>query len=345
MDIEQLNKPPTDSTSDRIQAILAKATGGIPKTIGSAATTPEPEAPSATETQEPAAEGAGDPEPEPAATEDKPGEKPAKPEPKTARAKEWADIKETKRELSEALRDMKRATAQLTKDRADFVKVQEAAAAKDREYAELDRLRREKPAEFVKRLGSGNMREVLKAAIEEPEETPEQRELRELREWRKTVEDRETAREKAELEAREKAEQDQRERGQREFHSNNLRTVRGVMEAQAAALPVVSRQTKAAQGLIAREAYTRILTEFERTGRDPNILDVLSALEKELFQEQQASETEPPAQAAGAVETAKPEAKRTPVLSSAAATSRAASPRPLTYEEKLRAASRKLRRA
>lgn len=257
----------------------------------------------------------------------------------TARAKEWAEIKKVKAQLAKDAREVKRLADEARRDRAEAAKVLQ-------ENADLARLRRENPKEFLKRITGDDLRPVLKAALSEPELTDEQRELRALRaelDAIKSARAEETAEQRKQREAAEHA---GRARAEQEWHHSNVSKIANYI-AQADSLTVHS-QSPRLQQQVARLAYEQILDHFQRTGEERNVFDVLASIDSELFpaREQQSPNEKKgsPAQATGAGKAANPEAKRAPVLSSATASARAAASKPASFDDRLKAAAGRLRR-
>src|SRR6185503_9858172 len=91
-------------------------------------------------------------------------------------------------------------------------------------------------------------------------------------------------------------------------HSENLTTIYRSIDT-IDGLETLKSQPAKIKELVARSAYDRILDEYQRSGEERNIADVLSALESELFPaEQPGPKSGPSAQANGAEPTAKPRA-------------------------------------
>jgi len=261
-----------------------------------------------------------------------------KPEKKpSGRAQEWADLKKKEQILAQREREAKRQADENVKTRAELQKIQQ-------ELVELNKLRTENPKEFLKRVGGGDMRALLKSAIEEPEQTAEQKELKELRDELKALKaDRDAEKSERETE-KQRADRERAEQADREFHQRNFGIVRDAID-KVEGLERLKKQSPRTKALVAEHAYREILGVFRSKGYEPDIATVLASLEDELFPaEQQAPATGPSEQATEPIEPAKPGAKRAPVLKAAGATSRASGTKPQTFDEKVKAAASRLKR-
>lgn len=333
---EAIEQPQVDTQSraERIQQAMEAKKAAAP------AAEPEPEAPAAEEPAEPEAETEAAPEGEEPA-EPKPEKKaPERKDPKDARVdKAWAGVRKKEAEIAKREREVKRAMDALTKDRAGLSVIQQ-------ELADLDKLRRENPAAYVKRVSpDGDVRKLIKSALEEPEIPEEKREMMALKAKIAELEARDQERVKAAKETAERAAREAEQAAEMQRHSENLTTVFRSIDS-ADGLGVLKSQPPKIKELVARQAYDRILRHYETSGQERNIQEVLVELEGELFPaEQPAPKSGPSAPANGAEPTAKPGAKRAPVLSGTAATSRAASPKKLSRDELIRQQASRLKRA
>lgn len=332
---------PADSTvrADKIKAALASQ-----GTIRSAGDVEKPAAPEAAAPPAPkaapakAAAAAAPAEPAAAGEEPDAAAEPAKveAEARTKRAKEWAHIEKTKADIAKREREVHREREAVTKDRAELSRIQS-------ELAELNKMRDENPKEFLKRLGKGDLRSLIKAAVDEPELTPEQRKIADLEAKIAALETR-TTKTTEELQA-ERAEVQRRAEGEqmREYHTAQLAKVRAYIDAGS--MPGLLKQPGITRQAIAREAYGYFDPEHPEES-ERKVLQVLRYYDQEYAKEATPEPVtqDPPERAAGAEPTAKPEAKRAPTLSNAAAASRASSPKRLSRDERIRTFSKQLRR-
>ena len=322
--------------TERATAALEKGKAAVAAKNAEATGTEEPDAPSAEGEEKPDETVEAKPDEEPKEGE---AEAEAKDEPKTARAKEWAKINRIKQAQATRDRTIARREEELTRNLAEFTKIQER-------YADLERMRREDPKAFVEQFGQGGVRALFEAAVQQEKRTPEEeeklslkKELDELKAWRKKQE------EDSERSKREQEEQN-RTRQTAEWHSQNFTATQRVITeiASEGGYPNVAALIRTTYGLrsVSGDVYNRILAEWnDGKGRERPIPEVLDVIESELAKEAGSGlpQASPPARATGAVETAKPEAKpkRTPpTMTNAQASARASAGRELKGDERVK---------
>ena len=326
-------KPPTET--ERFHAALEKgkqaaaakkADAGVE---GDAAPTEEPK-----DGDTPAAPAEGSTPDAAAPAEGEPAE-----EPKTARAKEWAAIKKKNETLAKREREADRKIREINEKAAQLVQIQER-------FAEMDRLFRESPKQFVEKLSGrpGGLRELFIAATEEEKRTPEEDRLRNIEKENEALKAKIS---KWENDGEEFTKRQEAERKQQElqaWHRENFTKLEGSVTelAKSGDYPNVAEILKRprARAYVCNDVYGRILEKWDNgRGVERPISDVLSDVEAELAAEAGSATdtTAPSARANGAEPTAKPEArpKRTPPsLTNERASARASAGRELKGDER-----------
>ncbi len=285
-----------------------------------------------------AAEGAEQPE-----SEQTDEERPQK----GRKAREWEAARRLRAQAAKEQREAKREREALTKERAELQKLQQ-------EMQEWRDLLQKSPADFAKKLNGGNIRPLLQKALDEEELTEEQRTIRaqqealeELKNELKSIRE-ETSKEREEREKREK------EQEQRAFHAEKVKVVHDVLSDPKRVDPsdypyAFCYDTQD----LAQECWNRGWSEYQRTGIDIDLSEVLSQINSELEKQYKRFQKisgagaiqQPPAQGNGAVTGPQtPGAKHPPTLSSEAASARAGGTRSVDRNEKRARAARLLKR-